>query len=66
MFLNVDLYLPTKRSLSKIYEYVCDGGIILVDDVHNNYGAEQAYIEFCDDLTISPTVVGNKCGIIRK
>ncbi len=68
-FLDVDLYLPIKRTLPRIYEFVCDGGIILVDDVRNNNmydGAYQSYMEFCDEMKITPTFVGNKCGIIRK
>lgn len=68
-FLDVDLYLPVKRALPEIYKYVTAGGIILVDDVLNNAiydGAYQAYMEFCDELRISPAVVGNKCGFIRK
>jgi predicted O-methyltransferase YrrM len=68
-FLDVDLYLPIKRVLPRIYEHLCEGGIILVDDVQNNHiydGAYQSYMEFCEDLNISPTVIGNKCGIIRK
>jgi hypothetical protein len=68
-FLDVDLYLPIKRVLPRIYEHLCEGGIILVDDVQNNSiydGAYQSYMEFCEDLNISPTVIGNKCGIIRK
>ena len=65
-FLDVDLYLPTKRALPGIYEHICDGGIIMIDDVEGGIGARQAYMEFCEELKISPTVVGNRCGIIRK
>jgi hypothetical protein len=68
-FLDVDLYLPIKRSLPGIYEHVCEGGVIFVDDVkeNNQYdGAYQAYMEFCVELKITPAILGNKCGIIRK
>jgi len=73
-FLDVDLYLPTKRTLPKIYENLCAGGVILIDDVWKADenkpglfdGARHAYMEFCDDLKIVPTIIGNKCGIIRK
>jgi hypothetical protein len=65
-FLDVDLYLPTHRALPRIYEHICDGGVIMVDDVLGDNGACKAYMEFCGDLKISPTVVGNRCGIIRK
>jgi predicted O-methyltransferase YrrM len=68
-FLDVDLYLPTKLALPKIYEQLCDGGVIVVDDVQNKVlydGAYQSYMEFCDELGVSPTIIGEKCGIIRK
>jgi hypothetical protein len=66
-FLDVDLYLPTKRALPRIYEHVCDGGTIMIDDVEgDDIGACRAYMEFCEELKVSPTVVGNRCGIIRK
>ena len=38
----------------------------MIDDVEGGFGARQAYMEFCEELKISPTVVGNRCGIIRK
>lgn len=38
----------------------------MVDDVEGNFGARQAYVEFCNDLKVAPTVIGNKCGIIRR
>jgi Macrocin-O-methyltransferase (TylF) len=66
VFLDVDLYLPTRGALHGLYEHLCDGGIIMIDDVQGGFGARKAYYEFCDDRKISPTVVGNKCGIIRK
>ncbi len=69
VFLDVDLYLPTRRALPIIYEHLCDEGVILVDDVLTGSaydGAFQAYMEFCDELKISPHILGNKCGLIRK
>jgi hypothetical protein len=73
-FLDVDLYLPTKRALPKIYEYLCSDGVILVDDVSkiNEFrpglfdGSRQGYMEFCSDCGITPNIIGNNCGIIRK
>ena len=68
-FLDVDLYLPTKKALKKIYQATIEGGVIFVDDVreNNNYdGAYQAYMEFCNEMDISPKIIGNKCGVIYK
>jgi O-methyltransferase len=68
-FLDVDLYIPTKMTLPKIYENMVEGGVILVDDVLNNRtydGAYQAYMEYCEEKNIAPVFIGNKCGIIRK
>lgn len=68
-FLDVDLYLPTKKTLAKVYDVLVDGGVILVDDVlaNNKYdGAYHAYMEFCEEHKITPQVIGNKCGLIYK
>jgi hypothetical protein len=68
-FLDVDLYLPTKNALQKLYASVVAGGTIVVDDVVNNAtydGAYQAYVEFCEARKISPKIIGNKCGVIHK
>jgi O-methyltransferase len=68
-FLDVDLYLPTKKALPKIFDATVNGGIILVDDVLNGNtydGAYQAYMEFCASKNIEPKVIGNRCGIIYK
>jgi macrocin-O-methyltransferase TylF-like protien len=67
--LDVDLYLPTKKTLPKLYASMIEGGVILVDDILDKSvydGAYQAYMEFCADLGITPHVVGNKCGVIYK
>ena len=68
-FLDVDLYLPTKNVLPKLYAELISGGAILVDDVLNDNtydGAYQAYMEFCQQQNITPEIIGNKCGVIRK
>jgi hypothetical protein len=67
--LDVDLYLPTKKTLPKLYASMIEGGVILVDDIMDKSvydGAYQAYMEFCTDLGIAPHVIGNKCGVIYK
>jgi predicted O-methyltransferase YrrM len=68
-FLDVDLYLPTQKTLPKLYSALVPSGVILVDDVlqGTDYdGAYQAYMEFCETIGQSPEVIGNKCGVIRK
>ena len=68
-FLDVDLYLPTKKALENSFNATIAGGVIIVDDVRedNAYdGAHQAYMEFCKDKNIQPLLIGNKCGIIYK
>ena len=68
-FLDVDLYLPTQKTLPKLYSALVPGGVIMVDDVlqGTDYdGAYQAYMEFCEAIGQAPEVIGNKCGAIRK
>jgi len=68
-FLDVDLYLPTKNTLPRLFANLVSGGAILVDDVRRSTsydGAYQAYMEFCEELGIPQKVIGSKCGIIRK
>ncbi len=68
-FLDVDLYLPTQKTLPKLYSALVPGGVILVDDVMQGTdydGAYQAYMEFCEAIGQAPDVIGNKCGVIRK
>ncbi len=69
VFLDVDLYIPVQKALPRIYEALSPGGTILVDDVQDNSlydGACQAYMEYCAQNNIFPSVVGNKCGVIAK
>lgn len=69
-YLDVDLYLPTKAALPKIYDNLITGGVIFVDDVspfNGGYdGAHQAYMEFCKTYDLRPKIYGSKCGEIRK
>ena len=69
VFLHVDLYLPTKNALNKIFKNMIKGGYILIDDVreHSKYdGAYQAYMEYCSEQNIKPLIIGTKCGLIKK
>jgi len=52
-----------------LYDVLVAGGSIVIDDVLNNTtydGAYQAYMEFCDEQSIKPQVIGNRCGLIHK
>lgn len=67
--LDVDLYLPTKEALNRIFAELCEDGVILVDDVTSGInwdGAHQAYLEFCSKQGIKVNLLGAKCGLIRK
>jgi predicted O-methyltransferase YrrM len=69
VFLDVDLYQPTKKTLPKIFEELVDGGVILLDDIAAGGaydGAHQAYVEFCIERELPQQIIGNKCGVIRK
>jgi len=66
---DIDLYRPVKASLSALYEHVGKGGLIVVDDTCEEgiwNGANQAYLEFCEEMRIPPEIVCGKLGIIRK
>jgi O-methyltransferase len=68
--LDVDLYLPTKKALNKIFSALCQGGVILVDDVSLSGscfdGANEAYREFCAEHSMAYEFIGQKCGVVRK
>ena len=69
VFLDVDLYQPTKKTLPKIYDELVGGGVILLDDIAEGGaydGAYQAYVEFCTERKLPTQIIGNKCGVIRK
>jgi len=69
VFLDVDLYLPTKKTLELIYDLMVTGGAIVVDDVQegNKYdGAYQALIEFVAERGLTPQFVGNKGALLIK
>ncbi len=67
--LDVDLFLPTKHALQKIWPRLCDNGVIIVDDVRTDSnwdGAGQAYREFCEEHGVPPSMLGPRCGMLRK
>jgi predicted O-methyltransferase YrrM len=64
---DVDLYLPVRRTLEAIWEHMADGGIIVVDDCApaNIYdGALQAYREFIAERSLPERIVHGKLGVI--
>lgn len=67
--LDVDLYLPIKDILPKLYRNLSPGGIIVVDDCmpHDLWdGALAAYHEFVANSALQPDIRHEKLGIIRK
>lgn len=68
-FLDVDLYLPTKNTLNKIWPHMAENSSIIVDDVADNNqwdGAYQAFMEFVNEKKLNYYIVGTKCGVIKK
>jgi SAM-dependent methyltransferase len=66
---DVDLYIPIKTALPKIYECMAPGGIIVVDDCAPGGdwdGALQAFQEFCNDTETRMEIACGKLGVFRK
>ena len=71
VFLDVDLYLPTKKALDRIYPHLVSGGTIAVDDCTYDTdgrfdGSFKAYEEFVNENNLTLKIVGNRLGIIKK
>lgn len=68
--LDVDIYLPIKDILPKLYDQLSDGGIIVVDDCVPDHpyweGAYIAYREFVSEINSTEEIVSGKLGLIRK
>ncbi|OGU18093.1 MAG: hypothetical protein A2X61_02960 [Ignavibacteria bacterium GWB2_35_12] len=67
--LDVDLYLPMKAALEKVYPLMETGGIIIVDDCmpHEYFdGALQAYNEFIEKHNLPKKIVHERIGVIEK
>ncbi len=67
--IDVDLYLPVKTALEKVYNLLDEGGIIVVDDCKPNQifdGAYQAYCEFLSNRQLEKKIVLDKLGIVSK
>ena len=68
-FLDVDLYLPTIKTLNNIWDFMAEDSVIIVDDVKDNNewdGAFQAFMEFVNGKKLNYYIVGTKCGVIKK
>jgi len=66
--IDVDLYIPIKAALDKVYPLMAKGGIIVVDDCKQNNlfdGAYKAYIEFIETHQLPKKIILDKLGIIE-
>jgi len=69
VLVDVDLYLPTKAALEKLWPLLSPGGIIVVDDCHAGHvydGSRQALEEFCASHQLQFEVVETKLAVLRK
>lgn len=69
VLLDVDLYLPTKRTLERIWPYIISDGACLVDDCKEGGpfdGALRAYSEFIEERNMPFVHVGSRGGLLRK
>jgi hypothetical protein len=66
--IDVDLYMPVKKALDKVYPLMVRGGIIVVDDCKPNQlfdGAYKAYIDFIETNQLPKKIILDKLGIIE-
>lgn len=69
VLIDVDLYLPTKAALEKLWPLLSPGGVIIVDDCHQGHvydGSRQAMEEFCAARGLHFEMVETKLGILRQ
>lgn len=67
--IDVDLHLPTKVALAKLWPLLSPGGLIVVDDCQEHHvydGSRQALGEFCAANGLTHEVVETKLGVLRK
>jgi O-methyltransferase len=67
--IDVDLYLPVKDILPKIYSCLAPGGIIVTDDCNPTHlwnGAYHAYMEFMQAQELEPQIENGVLGIVKK
>ena len=66
--IDVDLYIPVKDLLPKVFSLMSSGGIIVIDDCQPDQmwdGALQAYQEFARERNLPAEIVLEKLGIVR-
>jgi O-methyltransferase len=66
--IDVDLYIPVKDLLPKVFSATSSGGIIIVDDCQPDQmwdGALQAYQEFTRERNLPAEIALEKLGILR-
>jgi O-methyltransferase len=66
--IDVDLYLPVKKTLESIWPLMAPGGIVVVDDCVDGQcydGALQAYSEFTEGRQLPRRIVHTKLGVIE-
>lgn len=68
--IDVDLYLPVKSTLSRVFDLMPVGGVIVVDDCMQRPnvwdGAHQAYREFTTERELEHRVVLDKIGVVER
>lgn len=68
VLIDVDLYLPTKAALEKLWPLLSPGGVIVVDDCHQGHvydGSREALEEFCAARNLCFEIVDTKLGVLR-
>lgn len=66
--IDVDLYLPVKAALEKVYGRMAAGGVLVVDDCAPDSpfdGALQAYREFVEAHRLPEKIILEKLGVIE-
>lgn len=66
--IDVDLYVPVRDALNKIFPLMSPGGVIAVDDCKEDSlfdGAREAYLQFVDAKGLPRVIENSKIGIIR-
>lgn len=64
--IDIDLYDPIARILPDIYENLSAGGIIIIDNCDNYWGAHRAYLEFVNARGFPEKILTGKLGFVSK